>query len=169
MTLTESKFRISEYLGITYAEVNAVARKLRESGLLPTATNNRNPPEMTPQDIAIILIGLLANVTLRQVSEAVWHLRDLESANGDTFVNWVAQIVNSEKSDLTDCTDQMEVRVMDSHAAQIVIGQGAYSKTVAFGPVTQRTPPIAPLSTIRAISGATIAAIGDAPNWTAVA
>lgn len=62
---------LSQALGLSVADVQHRARRLREAGLLPGEGHGRGAPHLNARDCANLLIGILATDTASHVAEAV--------------------------------------------------------------------------------------------------
>jgi hypothetical protein len=76
-TLTELAKAIADIEGLDLANVNLIAREVREAGLITTAGRGRSAAKMNVSDAANLLIAVNVSVQIREAPEAVKSYRDL--------------------------------------------------------------------------------------------
>lgn len=96
MRLSEAVQLLARRLGGKPSRVSIIANRLQHAGRLPLADAKRTPPELSPDEFALLLIAVLAETGIGNAAERAVEYADVSSQEGFRLHDAVAAIIRGE-------------------------------------------------------------------------
>lgn len=96
MRLSEAVQLLARRLGVKPSRVSIIANRLQHAGRLPLADAKRTPPELSPDEFALLLIAVLAETGIGSAAERAVDYADMSSPEGFRLHSAIAAVIRGQ-------------------------------------------------------------------------